>query len=256
MFPLYDDKNKKIFFWSYKCGCTYIRDIFYNHYLKLNYKPNYIKIITLLSRYNKVDNQKLITYQKIYVCRDPYARIVSCFVDKYINGHFTFWLNLNIWIKNFFNYFSYNGNKKYYKFNFEDFIDLVYEKIVQSRINLLEFYHIAPQFSINYNNNFVLDKIYKLEDLDSSFFLKDEFNITNNVIHESKHHNNCSISENNIKDAFKLNHEQLLILKQNKRIPHYKCFYNEDIKKKVDEIYKMDIDILSKFNINYFLIDF
>ena len=117
---------------------------------------------------------------------------------------------------------------------------------------ILEFYHIAPQFSINYNNNFVLDKIYKLEDLDSSTFLKDEFNITNNVIQELKHHNNCSISENNIKDAFKLNHEQLLLLKQTKKIPHYKCFFNEDIKKKVEEIYKIDIDILYKFNINYF----
>ena len=96
MFPLYDDKNKKIFLWSYKCGCSFVREIFYNYHLKLNYKKNYIQIISLINRYNSIDNNKLLTYKKIYVCRNPYVRIVSCFIDKYINGYFTNWLSINI----------------------------------------------------------------------------------------------------------------------------------------------------------------
>ena len=59
MFPLYDDNNKKIIFWSYKSGCTFIRDIFYNHYLNLQYHKNYIKIITLFKRFNSINKNKL-----------------------------------------------------------------------------------------------------------------------------------------------------------------------------------------------------
>jgi hypothetical protein len=248
MFPLYDDKNKKIIFWSYKSGCTFIRNIYYNHYLNLQYEKNYIKIITLFNRYKSIDKNKLLTYKKIYVCRNPYSRIVSCFIDKYINGYFTSWLKLNIKIINFLNYFQ---NKKYIKFSFTEFINLVYDKIVLSKFNLLELDHIAPQFSINNNNNFTFDKIYKLEYLNNSTFLQDEFNIKNDIINKSEHHNNCDKSDYNFENAFELNYEELLYLKKEKRIPNYKCFYNEEIKKKVEEIYKNDLDILIKYNIIY-----
>jgi hypothetical protein len=248
MFPLYDDKNKKIFFWSYKCGCTFVREIFYNYYLKLNYKKNYIQIISLLNRYNSIDNNKLLTYKKIYVCRNPYVRIVSCFIDKYINGHFTNWLSINIKIVNFINYFQH---KKYINFTFKDFIDLVYDKIVLSKFNLLEYYHIAPQFSINYNNNFTFDKIYKLENLNDSSFLQDEFNITNPINNNSQHYSNCENTDYFVENAFELNYNELLYLKKQKKIPNYKCFFNEEIKEKVTKIYQHDISLLSKFNINY-----
>ena len=249
MFPLYDDKNKKIIFWSYKSGCTFIRNIFYNHYLNLKYQKNFIKIITLFNRYFTIINKnKLLTYKKIYVCRNPYSRLVSCFIDKYINGYFTNWLKLNIKIINFFNYFQ---NINYVKFNFKDFVDLVYDKIVLSKFTLLELDHIAPQFSINYNNDFEFDKIYKLEELNESNFLQDEFNINKDIINKSEHHNNCDLSNYIIKNAFELNYDDLLYLKNNKKIPNYKCFYNENIKKKVEEIYKNDLTTLLNYNINY-----
>jgi len=143
MFPLYDDK--KIIFWSYKSGCTFIRENYYNHYVQLNYTKNYIKILTLFNRFKKIDKNKLLTYKKIYICRNPYSRIVSCFIDKYIKGYFTSWLKLNIKIINFFNYFQ---NKNYIKFNFEEFINLVYDKIVLNKFNFVEFDHISPQFNI------------------------------------------------------------------------------------------------------------
>ena len=248
MFPLYDDKNKKIYFWSYKSGCTFIRQIFYNYYLKLNYKKSFIQIISLIKRYNSIDNNKLLTYKKIYVCRNPYSRIVSCFIDKYINGHFTNWFNINIKITNLINWFQ---NKKHIKYNFKDFIDLVYDKIVLSKFNLLEYYHIAPQFSVNYNNDFTFDKIYKLENLNESNFLEDEFGITNNIANNSEHYSNCNNTDYYIENAFELNYNELLYLKQQKKIPNYKCFYNEEIIKKVEKIYQNDINILLKFNINY-----
>ena len=205
--------NKTIIFWSYKCGCTYIRDVYYNLYLNLNYKKNTIKIITLLNRYNSLDYIKLAHYRKVYICRDPYSRLVSCFIDKYINGHFSFYFKLNIKIKNIFNYFH---NKSFIKNSFKEFVNLVYDKFILSKYTLLEFDHIAPQFSINYNRNIIFDRIYKLEDLDNSTFLKDEFNIIKqskdefNIIKQSKDEFKQS------KDEFKQSKDEFNIIKQSK----------------------------------------
>jgi hypothetical protein len=247
MFPLYDDKNKKIIFWSYKSGCSFIRNIYYNYYLKKNYKQNFIKIITLFSRYNKLDNNKLLTYKKIYVSRNPYSRIISCFIDKYIEGHFTFYLKTNIYISNLFSFYS--GERR--KFCFQDFVKYIYEKIVLNKFNLLEYDHIAPQFSINYNDDIIFDKIYKLEDLDQSSFLKDEFEIDDKVDTEFKHHSNGCQSKINIESAYLLGYDELLLLKKEKKIPNYNSFYNKEIKNMVYEIYKKDFIILNSNNINY-----
>ena len=59
MFPLYDDKNKKIFFWSYKCGCTFVREIFYNYYLKLNC-INFDRINKIFNCFYKINLLKII----------------------------------------------------------------------------------------------------------------------------------------------------------------------------------------------------
>ena len=115
----------------------------------------------------------------------------------------------------------------------------------------MEFDHIAPQFSINYNNDFEFDKIYKLEDLDQSKFVENEFNINNETINKSDHYNNCDNSQFNVENAFQINYEELLYLKKEKKIPNYKCFYNEEIKRKVEEIYKNDFNILLNYNIDY-----
>lgn len=249
MFPLYDNKKKNIIFWSYKCGCTYIRDIYYNLYLKLNYKKNTIKIITLFNRFNKLDPIKLLNYRKIYICRNPYSRIVSCFIDKYIKSHFSQWFKLNIGIKNFFRFFE---NKNFVRLTFKEFINLVYEKFVLKKYSLLEFDHLTPQFSINYSN-FKFDKIYKLEDLNTSTFLQDEFDIDENYINEttSLHNNNCSNSEYYIENAFNLEYNELSELKKTKKIPNYKYFFDEDIKNKVYEIYKTDFINLLEYNVIY-----
>lgn len=64
MFPLYDEQSKKIYFWSFKCRCTFIRDVFYNHHLKLNYDKNYIKRISFFNKYDSLDLQKYLNIKK------------------------------------------------------------------------------------------------------------------------------------------------------------------------------------------------
>jgi hypothetical protein len=59
------------------------------------------------------------------------------------------------------------------------------------------------------------------------------------------HNNNCSTSKYIIDDAFNLDYDVLVKIKE---IPNYKCFINENIQKK---IYQKDFEILRTKNIIY-----
>ena len=87
--------------------------------------------------------------------------------------------------------------------------------------------------------------------MNDSSFLEDEFNITNQINNNSEHYSNCENKNYFVENAFELNYNELLYLKKQKKIPNYKCFFNEEIEEKVKKINKNDINILSKFNINY-----
>lgn len=247
MYPLVNEKYNIIFFWSYKCGCTFIKYLFYNEINKKNYSTNYIKFLTAFNiLYNNINNKQLRLYTKIYVCRNPYIRIVSCFLDKYINNYFSILFNTNIAFKNFF-------TKNKIKSTFKEFINLVYEKLVLKKFNLIEYNHIEEQF----NNTFYFDKIFKLEDIN----LNDNFYDYLNTLVPSltcknekmifKNYTNTQTSTMYIDNAYNLEYQELLHLKKNNALPNYKCFYNDEIIEKVNEIYKNDFKILKMFNIEY-----
>lgn len=248
MFPLYADKYKFILFWSYKCGCTFIKHLFYNKIMKYNYSTSYIKLLTALQTFFKPNNQKLIIYKKIYVCRNPYARIVSCFIDKYIHGYFTFYMKSNLYIQSFF------GNK-IKKFTFKNFIDLVYAKMILKKNNLLEYNHLECQF----NKSYMMDKIFKLEDLSKNDCFYDYLNeIDPNIMLETNtkamvfdNYSNCQKSEFFVENAYDLEYDVLLELKKKKEMPNYKYFYNQEILQKVKRIYRDDFEILAAHGIHY-----
>lgn len=248
MYPLYNDKNKTIILWSYKCGCTFIKTLFYNIILNKKYSLKYIKLITYLSTYFSLDRYKLDFYKSIFICRNPYSRIVSCYIDKYINGWFTKYFNYNIIINNIL--YSIGLDRKIY-FTFEEFVNILYNKHLNNRsFYILETNHLLPQI----DNKTKIDKIYRLEDFDEKNFLLNEFEIEINdkINNDFGHSTNCGSSLNyNFNNAYELEYDVLLYLKNNKKIPNYVCFYNEDIKNKIDEIYKSDFEYLKNYNIYY-----
>ena len=79
---LISEKNKVIFGWSTKCGCSHVKRLF-------NYLENDIvidKVHGLKESNIGVDTKKYIT---IIFVRNPYKRLVSGFLDKYgKNGEF------------------------------------------------------------------------------------------------------------------------------------------------------------------------
>jgi len=83
MYFLIDNKNKIIFGWSAKCGCSHIKNIFW--FLQNNNTDNKIHIT---EEYNSIPDD-IENYTTIIINRNPYKRIISGFLDKYkSNGQF------------------------------------------------------------------------------------------------------------------------------------------------------------------------
>jgi hypothetical protein len=78
MYFLIDDKKKLIFGWSAKCGCSFIKRLFYE------YQGVNVDHLTSIhtGTYNWLHPYQF-NYSKVLFIRNPYKRIVSGFVDKY-----------------------------------------------------------------------------------------------------------------------------------------------------------------------------
>lgn len=143
MFFLVDTNYKIIFGWSAKCGCSHVKRIFWF------FQNNNI--------YNDVhtndDNMPLPTdienYTTIIICRNPYKRFVSGFLDKYREG----------------------GQLRHYwkteKLIFSDFVDEFYKK---TDLEIIEEHHFVPQTSDMFDKTEIVKSkmvhIYDIENID------------------------------------------------------------------------------------------
>ena len=82
------EKKKIIFFWSAKCGCSTLKTIL-ARYLHIDNPEKYKNIHlneelkNLFDKYNKEKNYK--NYDIVMLIRNPYKRLVSGFLNKYVN---------------------------------------------------------------------------------------------------------------------------------------------------------------------------
>ena len=79
MYFLIDNKNKIIFGWSAKCGCSHIKRIFWF------YNKGIIPKNVHVGSYNKLPNN-IENYTIIIISRNPYKRLVSGFLNNYKIG--------------------------------------------------------------------------------------------------------------------------------------------------------------------------
>ena len=81
MFFLKDDKNKVVFGWSAKCGCSHIKMIY--KYLSKNNINFHTRHRRTMFRLGFIDDN----YTIILFIRNPFIRLVSAYLEKYrING--------------------------------------------------------------------------------------------------------------------------------------------------------------------------
>ena len=227
MYLIVDNNYKINIWWSAKCACTYIKNMYYNEILKKN-----ITNVHIPESYSSIYT-KNSDYKNYYVCRNPYARIVSAYVHR---------LQLHN---------DYDS--------FEDFVNILYKHYVIKNITIQNkdlLHHTSPQFADKYPINdktFKFTSVTKMEDLDKINLLKEWFGITTKIELKKDFGYNTNVQSNTTKidNIYKMSKNDIITLKSQKKIPHYSSFYNHDIKRKVYDIYKTDFNMLSTYGIFY-----
>jgi hypothetical protein len=211
-----------------KSGCSYFRQLFlFLHHNELSEKNK--------SKLNKHHNIQLLftnpnkikPFFTINIVRNPYKRVVSIFMDKVCGGTLTIIINkLNL-----------------DKFTFECFIKKLYDYY---KIHNKVFFdiHVFPQ-SYKYNEN---DIIIKLEDYNEKLIESynnehtselipkiNEFFTLNNIQKNNVPKHDC---DNTYIGDIEYSHDF-----SGPWCSNHECFYNNETKEMVYEIYKRDFEI-------------
>lgn len=224
---LVDDKKKIIFGWSPKCGCTHIKKIFlYLYKNEINLEANCHPKCAI---YNKNLPDNIHHYTTIIICRNPYKRLISGFLDKYnsVNGKLR-----HLW--------------KHDRLTFREFI----EELIIKNWNVIDKHHFEPQTSDDFKEHILNSKklkIFDIENIDYGY-IENLYNkkIPNILLNEKgvhirkKYEMNIktSICDVNIDDYYEHNVE-------------IKYFYDDNIKNKIYGFYKEDFLFFNKIGINY-----
>lgn len=219
MYFLISHKKKVIFGWSAKCACSFIKRYFY----QLN-NINDENIIDIHIGSHGILNFDYSSYKIIIFVRDPYKRLVSAFMDKYVKKKYT------INIKNL---------------TFNKFINL----IDRSGLKFIEKHHFTPQFSEAFKGEIQIHKIYDIKNIDyvyinSLFGMNLDISKISRADNNDNHKTIYNYEKNMV--AYNISIEYLNDMKEK---PHYKCFYNHDIKQKVDKFFAIDIQNLKKIHL-------
>lgn len=228
MYFLIDKKRKIIFGWSAKCGCTHLKNI-YNYYNGIKKDINELHNGT----YNTLPKD-YEEYEIIIVIRNPYERIVSGFRDKYLNNN-----DERIQIKHI----------KKEDLTFELFVEELYEH----KYRYIDKHHFTPQLSEAYIEGLKKHKkikYYDIKKIDYNYLNKlYNDNLPKIYINWKGQKDHCT---NDSKKRLKkkvYNLKPYTIYNSYKIKPKY--FYNEEIKSKVEELYKKDFEYFKSIGFNY-----
>jgi len=225
MYFLIDKSRKIIFGWSAKCGCSHIKKIYW--YLQNDKEDN--KIHTKLD-YNQKLPSAIKNYIIIIIIRNPYERLISGFLNKYKkDGEF----------------------RKHWKSNTLKFVDFVNEILINNW-KQIDKHHFTPQTTELFDKNKLVKSkkliLYDIKNIDYKF-IEDLYNkkIPDTLINFRGGHENKStiVLEKNVFDLDILEYCDY-------RVPT-NYFYNENLKKQVDTIYKNDFLFFKEYGFDYII---
>ena len=237
MYCIYE--NNICFWWNPKCGCSFIKKLF--KYL-LNQEIKYTDAIDWRLHENTRNLYRPIMkdYTHVLFIRNPYHRLVSGFIQIYIKE----WGPLHIRLA------PGIYEHRLQQLTFNQFVNTVLKnkKSLQEKWYIND--HFLPQ-TTNYNNRFVFTKIFDLYNIDynylSNLFEKEiiEEDI-NKLRNTGKNHVNIQTDYNKPVYNYTID-----TFKDMKIIPKYKYFYNNNLKRKVYEIYKEDFYFLERHGFKF-----
>lgn len=222
----YSKKYNYLIRWNGKSGCSYFRQLFlYLHESELKEKPRN-KWHDIHMDFPLTQEVDLKNVTKLVLVRNPYTRVVSMFCNKYCGGEGHNLLSKKIKLK---------------KCTFKNF---VYKLKELKDINKLNYYdiHIREQAY-----NCKIDEytnIIKLESFNKS--IKNIYSknknlrallpkVLNYFSNEDKFIKNKTVRTNNVSKAFDIEYSV-----NDTVFPDWKTFYNNELRKLVNKIYKND----------------
>jgi len=222
MYFLVDNNHKVIFGWSAKCGCSHIKRFFW--FLQNN------NVNTPIHTWNDIMPlpDDIENYTTIIICRNPYKRLVSGFLDKYNNTNGEF---IHLW--------------KYNTITFSMFVD----ELIKNEWVMIEKHHFTPQTTEHFTDNIFKSKCLKWYDIANIDYeyIEQLYNqkIPHELLHSKlarrakyEHDFNEIVYDLYINDYYEYNVE-------------VKKFYNEEIKQKVFKFYENDFTFFSGLGFDY-----
>ena len=222
---LVNNKNKIIFGWSPKCGCSHIKRIFY--FIEHN-NSNLIDNIHGNLNASTVLPYDIENYTTIIISRNPYKRLVSGFLDKYnINGEF----------------------RKMWKWKFITFSMFVNE-LEKQNWNAIEKHHFEPQTSGGFDKKILNSKCIKFYDVENIDYKYIEelcnVKIPENVLHKKEGHERKKYNKD-----FNERVDNLYMMKYYYYNVNIKYFYSEKLKDTVRKFYNSDFEFFYLHGIDY-----
>lgn len=213
MYFLIDKKRKIIFGWSPKCGCTNIKRLF-NYFQEEPHNVSY--------PYPKEGK-----YTTILFIRNPYKRIVSGFLQKYVD---------NYQLRQF------RLGRNPLELTFERFVD----ELDKNGLKKIEKHHFMRQTDGYFESRIVFDKIFDLENIDYEY-LEGLFGekLPKKIKYGIKKQTQYSDIE---EECFNWS-----ILRLEKVKPKYQFFFNSEIKQKVYKFYQKDFQFFNEKGFNYLI---
>jgi len=211
MYFLINEKHKIVFGWSAKAGCSHVKNMFrFYSDIKPPKDPH-------ADSYNEFPSNGS-KYTTIIFTRNPHARLVSGFLEKYCSEKYKSNININ-------------------SLTFRKFVNELYN----NGFDWIDEHHFTPQFKEEYNNNIHINHIFDITNIDYNTLdklfkktLPEEFK-NNHGTHKTNYNDTISFAGDTPAKKVLL------------QSPNYKCFYDYDIYEKTNEIYKDDINILQNY---------
>ena len=193
------NENNVCFWFTPKCGCTFVRKLY--SYLTNSLITGQIPM--------HIDQNNTKQYINILFTRDPYKRIVSGFMDCYVQ------------------------NKKFDCFANNLSLNSLLDNLILNEFQNVDKVHFQRQLSQHYNENIIFDKIYDVENIDYDY-LSELFNrpITTQLVNVFR-----TISYHHVKYNKEFNDKAHLLtveeLQSMSEYPSRDSFLNNTIKSKI-----------------------
>ena len=226
---LYSKKYDYSLSFSAKCGCCTVRNLFLQIHIDEIDNPPENGIHNMHEYYPLTKN--IIDIPNIVVVRNPFSRVVSMYVDKYINNNMIMRAIIS-------------KGKEIKNHSFMHFLELLKYFKDLDELDRLEGHVASQSRGYTQNSNTIIVKLENFgEDLLNTYkklFPDNQNQIIDKVMNvlngPHKKANSTFYSKNVTKNV--TNQEFF----EKKNIPTYKYFYNEAAKKLVVEIYEKDFE--------------